>query len=211
MRQQIAQHQIPRRASAKKQYPVEEEVPDSYYPQRMSSSAIRYTTTQGHQVIQQGNKRIVIHDEPKRKVHWSLIFGIGMVAMLTLWILGSMLLTLWNVTQDDWHYGRPRTFQIDQRVGHNDDGMPSHFLVINLNRRIEIIEFPGGDATHAKVYVAMTLIGDGEDLAVATLSFKDVNGDGKPDMIVTVGDTHYVFINENSQFRPLKPGEQISL
>src|SRR5439155_24576065 len=33
----------------------------SYYPVRSSSSAIRYTTTQGEEVIQQGNKRIVIH------------------------------------------------------------------------------------------------------------------------------------------------------
>lgn len=209
MRQQIAQHTIPRRASARTQ--EGEEIPDDYYPQRLPSSAIRYTTTEGHRVIQQGNKRIVIHDEPpKRNVHWSLIFGIGMIAMLMLWLLGTMLLTWWNVTQDDWHYGRPRTFQIDQRVGHNDAGTPSHFLAINMNRRIEVIEFPGGDATHAKVYVAMTLVGDGEDLAVATLSFKDVNGDGKPDMLVTVGDTHAVFINDSDQFRPLKLGEQIS-
>jgi hypothetical protein len=209
MRQQIAQHTVPRRASAITQ----EEIPDDYYPQRMPSSAIRYTTTEGHRVIQQGNRRIVIHDEPppKRKVHWSLIFGIGMVAMLSLWVLGSMLLTWWKVTQDDWHYGRPRTFQVDQRVGHNDEGTPSHFLAMNLNRRIEIIEFPGGDATHAKVYFAMTLVGNGEDLAVATLSFKDLNGDGKLDMIVSVGDTHYAFINDSGQFRPLKPGEQISL
>jgi hypothetical protein len=208
MRQQIAQHTVPRRASA---YAVEED--DSYYPQRMPSSTRRYTTTEGHQVIEQGNKRIVIHEEPppKRNVHWSFIFGIGMAAMLLLWLLGTMLLAWWNVTQDDWHYGRPRTFQMDERVGHNDAGMPSHFLAINLNRRVEVIEFPGGDATHAKIYVAMTIVGDGEDLAVATLSFKDVNGDGKPDMIVTVGDTHAVFINDSGQFRPLKPGEQVSL
>ena len=77
------------------------------------------------------------------------------------------------------------------------------------DRHVEVIEFPGGDAAHAKVYFAMTLFGDGEDLAVVTLSFKDVNGDGTPDMIVTVGDTHYVFINDSGQFRSLKPGEQI--
>src|SRR5437588_13088115 len=110
MRQQIAQHTIPRRASATTHDPVEED--DSYYPQRMPTSARRYRTTEGHQVIEQGNQRIVIHDEPlpKRNVHWSLIFGIGMVAMLALWLLGSMVLTWWNVTLDDCHYGRPGTF-----------------------------------------------------------------------------------------------------
>jgi hypothetical protein len=129
---------IPARASRTQQYPMQvddfDEVPDDYYPQRRPSSAIRYTTTEGHRVIQRGNKRIVIHDQPpKRKVHWSLIFGIGMVAMLSLWLLGSMALNFWNVTQDDWHYGRPRTFQVDARVGHNDNATPSHFIAINLN------------------------------------------------------------------------------
>jgi hypothetical protein len=207
---------IPARASRTQQYPIQtddiDEVPDDYYPQRRPSSAIRYTTTEGHRVIERGNKRIIIHDEPPptRKVHWSLIFGIGMAAMLTLWLLGSMALNFWNVTQDDWHYGRPRTFQIDQRVGHSDDTTPSHFIAVNLNRHIEVIEFPGGDASHAKVYFAMTLVGDGQDLAVVNLAFKDVNGDGKPDMIVTVNDTHAVFINDSGQFRSLKQGEQIS-
>jgi hypothetical protein len=56
----------------------------------------------------------------------------------------------------------------------------------------------------------LPLYGDGEDLAVVTLSFKDVNGDGKPDMIITVANTHIAYINENGQFRPLKPGEQVS-
>ncbi len=43
----------------------------------------------------------------RRRVHWSLVFGIGMVAMLGLWVLGNMLISWWNTTQDDWHYGRP--------------------------------------------------------------------------------------------------------
>lgn len=66
---------IPARASRTREYSVQtddiDDVPDDYYPQRLPSSAIRYTTTEGHRVIQRGNKRIVIHDEPppRRKVH----------------------------------------------------------------------------------------------------------------------------------------------
>jgi hypothetical protein len=63
-----------------------------------------------------------------------------MMVMFVLWVLGNMLINWWNITQDDIHYGRPRTFQIDQRVGHNDEQTPSHFIAINLNRRIEIID-----------------------------------------------------------------------
>jgi hypothetical protein len=134
-----------------------------------------------------------------------------MITMLALWTLGTILVQWWNVTQDDWHYGRPRTFQIDARVGHNDNGPPSHFIAMNLNRHIIVIEFPGGDPTKAKVYIGPTLLGDGQDLTPVTLSFKDVNGDGKPDMLVHIQDQTFVYINDGTQFRPLKPGERITL
>ena len=133
-----------------------------------------------------------------------------MIVMLGLWIAGNMLINWWQTTQDDWHYGRPRTFQIDAVVQHNHDSSssPSHFIAINFTRRIEIIEFPAGDTSKAKIYNVAPLFGDGEDLAVVTLSFKDVNGDGKPDMVIKVANTHIAYINDNEQFRPLKPGEQ---
>jgi hypothetical protein len=56
-----------------------------------------------------------------------------------------------------------------------------------------------------------TLVGSGQDLAVVTLSFKDVNGDGKLDMIVNIQDSHFVFINDNGQFRAARPGENLQL
>src|SRR6266566_5160487 len=54
------------------------------YPEeqtRMPTSARRYVDTRGNQVIQQGNRRFVIHDEPppRRRVHWVAILGVGMV------------------------------------------------------------------------------------------------------------------------------------
>ena len=135
-----------------------------------------------------------------------------MIVMLALWVLGNLAVNWWNVTQDDWHYGRPRTFQIDAVVGHNDSpANPSHFIALNLNRHILIIEFPGGDATKAKDYLGPTLFGDGQNLTPVTLSFKDVNGDGKPDMLIHIQDQTIVFLNDGSQFRPLKPGEHLSL
>ena len=74
--------------------------------------------------------------------------------MLVLWT-GLMGMTNWfNTTMDDIHYGRPRTFQIDQFVGHNESsGIPSHFLAINLRGHLEIMEFPGGDASHARIFL----------------------------------------------------------
>ncbi len=144
-------------------------------------------------------------------VHWMLLVGIGMIAMLAMWVVGSLAVNWWNTTRDDWQYGRPRTIQIDAQVGHNNTGTPSHFIALNLNRHVIIIELPGGDPTRAKDYIGPTLLGDGQDLTPVTLSFKDVNGDGKPDMLVHIQDQTLVFINDGGQFRPQKPGEHITL
>ena len=144
-------------------------------------------------------------------LHWMFLVGVGMIAMLALWVIGNLAVNWWSVTQDDWHYGRPRTFQIDARVGHNDAVTPSHFIAMNLNHHIIIIELPGGDPTKAKDYLGPTLLGDGQDLTPVTLSFKDVNRDGKLDMLVHIQDQTFVFINDGTQFRPPKPGEHITL
>ena len=207
-------------------YQEDTEENDDEWPPKMPRSAIRYTTTTNRTpVIRSGNRRYILHEglpppqttplprqeetaRPRRRVHWSLILGTGMMLMFVLWILGNMLINWWNVTQDDIHYGRPRTFQTDAVVGHNDSvRAPSHFIAVNFNLHIQIIEFPGGDTTHARIYQGPTLYGDGQNLAVVTLTFKDVNRDGKPDMIINVANTHIVYLNDSGQFRPLKPGE----
>jgi len=144
-------------------------------------------------------------------IHWMLLVGVGMLAMGALWVVGNVLVTLGSTQMDDWHYGRPRTFQIDARVGHDDDVTSSHFIAMNLNRHVIIIELPGGDATKAKIYNGPTLFGDGQDLTPVTLTFKDVNGDGKLDMEIHIQDQTLVMINENGSFRPLKPGEKVHL
>src|SRR5579863_666591 len=106
------------------------------------------------------------------RFHWLFYVGLAMIVTVVLWFLLSSFLSWWQVTQDDWHYGRPRTFQTDAVVGHNDSATPSHFVAMNFNRHIEIIEFPGGDASKAKIYIGPVLIGQGQDLAVVTLTFK---------------------------------------
>src|SRR6266478_626474 len=108
-----------------------------------------------------------------------------MLATLALIAVLIIVTTWFATTLDDLRYGRPRTFQIVAYVGHNEaPGMPSHFLAVNLHGRIEIIELPGGDASHARIYLGPQLYGPSADLVPVTLSFQDVNGDHLPDMIV---------------------------
>ncbi len=148
--------------------------------------------------------------KPRRRIHWLSIFGVGMLAMLALWTGFSMLGSWWQIHQDDATYGRPRTFQTDAVVGHGDSASnPSHFIAINLNRHVVIIELPGGDSAKAKIYSVTTLFGDGQDLTPVTLSFKDVNGDGLLDMEIHIKDQTIALINDNGGFRPPRQGEQI--
>ena len=146
------------------------------------------------------------------RLRWLIFAALAATIMILGWMAVSAIANWWQVTQDDWHYGRPRTYQVDVVVGHSDSAAhPSHFIAINLNRHVEIIEIPGGDATKAKIYAGPILIGQGQDLTPVTLTFKDVNGDGKLDMIVNVGDSHFVYINENGAFRPARPDENIQM
>lgn len=140
---------------------------------------------------------------PRRRFHWLFFVGLAMFTMLIGWVLFTTVANWWQITQDDWHYGRPRTYQVDQVVGHNDSpSSPSHFIAINLRGQVEVIEFPGGDATKAKIYLGPHLIGSGQDLAPVTLTFQDVNGDGKIDMIINVQGSHFIFLNTGTEFRP---------
>lgn len=147
-------------------------------------------------------------DHSKREFHWLFYLGLVLLTMTLAWWALTAASNWWQVTANDWQYGRPRTYQTDAVVGHDDSAQnPSHFIALNLNGHIQVIEFPGGDPTKAKIYIGPVLKGAGQDLTPVTLEFKDVNSDGKPDMIVKVQDSRFVFINDNGTFRTLRPGE----
>ncbi len=171
------------------------------------------------EALSQDEQQVPILEEEEEPIrrrrprgHRLFYLGLGMLGMLLLWYLSLTLISWWRVYQDDLRYGRPRTFQTDAVVGHSDSAdHPSHFLALNLNRQVEIIEFPGGDATKAKMYLGPPLVGPGEALTPVTLTFRDVNGDGKPDMLVNIQGSEVVFINEGGQFRPLEPSDHVHL
>ncbi len=153
--------------------------------------------------------KIAIGKWQLQQIHPLLYLGIGMLATV---VMLAVVITLTNWvtnTLNDIHYGRPRTFQVDAFVGHNEStGIPSHFIALNLHGRIEIIELPGGDVAHARIYLGPQLYGADADLVPVTLTFIDVNGDHRPDMVVHFQDTQIVFINDQGGFRPLRPEER---
>lgn len=102
-------------------------------------------------------------------------------------------------------------------VGHDDNAQkPSYFIAMNLNRQAVVVEFMGGDPSKIITYVAPIYIpGNGADRNPVTLEFRDVTGDGKPDMIVHVHllsqDQIFVFVNDSTKFRPSNANDKISL
>ncbi len=162
---------------------------------RTPRSAIRYQPANQQQA------------QPRKRVHWMVWAGVAMFIMLFGWISLTALGNWWTTILDDWHYGRPRTFQIDQNVGHFN--YPSHFVALNLNGKIEVIETQPQNpnqqqSTH--MYIAATLATD-QNLQAVTLHFEDLNGDGKLDMLVFVGNTLQVpLYNNGTSFQSQPPG-----
>ena len=189
------------------------------YHQRIPARSSRTTDTQEqHRVIVQDSPTThttALHAQPvqtRPRLHWLVYVGVIVLAAVGLYVGSSLFLKWWHVHQDDVTYGRPRTYQCDASVGHTDSiAHPSHFIALNLNKQVEIIEFPGGDATRMRVYIGPTLDGDGQELTPVTLTFRDVNDDGKPDMILHIGDSQIIYINDNGQFRPTKASDHITL
>lgn len=139
----------------------------------------------------------------------------GIAALLALYVVLSAVFGFLQVKMDDIQYGRPRTTHLDAYVGHagEQDGQPSHFLALNLDRRIVLIELPGGDTKDASTITGPYLFGDGEDLTPVKLSAEDVNGDGAADLLVNVKNEQLVYINDKDKntFHLMTPEERAKL
>ena len=135
----------------------------------------------------------------KRQRHPLVYVGIGMLALTLGWTAVSGVSHWWQEQQDRWNYGYPRTFQMDADVRH---GGVSHFTVENLHGHILITEVQVAHPKNAELYVGPTVTGTDADLQPATFVVRDVNGDGYPDLILSIGGSHYVLLNDHHCFRP---------
>jgi hypothetical protein len=201
LRRSAGQSQLTARQQARYQADTKE---DYFDEPGMPASAVRWRDTRGNQVIQRGNKRIVIHNEPPpgKGSHWLLYLGLGMILMLLLWAGLNWLGNWWTMRQLDATYGFPRIYQMDAVVGHNNDSSanPSHFIFLNLNGRVEIIEISAGDASKAKIYTGPTIFSDNGALVPVTGEFRNV--DGREEMIVHIQNQEIIYISDGKQFAP---------
>jgi hypothetical protein len=140
----------------------------------------------------------------KLKVHWLVYAGVCLLLIVVCHYLFNDLGAWWQDHQDYSNYGMPRMYQTDAVVGHNDSSSnPSHFEAENIRGHIIVIELPGDDASKSRVYSITTEMNGNASVPV-TINFQDVNGDGKLDMVVVVGDpgstTTFTLYNDGTQF-----------
>ena len=166
------------------------------------ASRTRLDVVSGPPPRRQSSRQSVTEALPRRwRLHPLLIVGLALIIAILGWVVFTSVATWVTNTENHWQYGYPRTAQYDVVVGHQDSAAhPSHFIALNDNGQVEVIEFPGGDTSHARIYTGVAIVGQNANLVPVTLAFRDVNGDGKLDMIVIAGNARYVFLNEGGQF-----------
>ncbi|MDP9309878.1 MAG: hypothetical protein M3R24_03105 [Chloroflexota bacterium] len=127
-------------------------------------------------------------------------------------ILLNLALGRGQLWLDDLRYGRPRTMQLSEYVGHNErPGQPSHFVAMNLNRRVVVIELPGGDSSKAQTLQGPYLFGANEHLTPVLLRVQDVNNDKKGDLVIAVKNEEIIYVNTGDTFRLITDDERQQL
>jgi len=124
----------------------------------------------------------------KWRLPWYFYASMTIAGILVLYIVLNIGGSWIQHTRDDWTYGNPRTYQTDSNVGHGSPQAPmSHFIAENLTGQVLVIEIPGGEPGKAHIYQITTLAHGSNDTPV-TVSFKDLNADGKLDLLVAIGE-----------------------
>jgi hypothetical protein len=144
---------------------------------------------------------------------YTAIYAVTLIlAAIAIYVVISLFIGKAHVLIDDLRYGRPRTTQLDAFVGHEEaSGQATHLMAINLNRQATVIELPGGDPAKARTITGPYLFGADEDLTPLLLSLRDMDGDGKLDLLLDVRHEQIVYLNRDGEFRMPTPAEQSTL
>jgi len=165
------------------------------------TSARRYNLTP----CRHGREERRTEELPRQGKHPMSYIGICLVILVTFLTAYTLIPPAFQKWQDNRTYGYPRTYQTDANVGH---GGMEHFIALNNHSTIEVLEIPSDPSTtiQPRLYIIVRLTNQGADLVPATVSFPDINGDGKPDLQVTVLDganpSIWILFNNGTTFVP---------
>jgi len=131
------------------------------------------------------------------------------LAAMALYLVISAAMVWGQTRLDDLRYGRPRTTHLSGTVGHHDShGTPTHFVALNLQRQIVVLELPGGQADQVRSFPGPYLFGAGEELTPVGLELRDMDRDTFPDLLINVRNETIIYLNKDGTFRLPTPEEQ---
>lgn len=171
------------------------------------SQELRGTSTRSHNA---STRPLVT--APPVSLHTFVYVVTLILALLAVYAIMGHVVSWSRDRIDDMRYGTPRTFHADEVVGHEDGaGTPTHFVAMNLNRQVVVLEIPGGNTANVRTITGPYLVGAGEDKTPVLLSFEDVNKDGTRDMIVNVKNEAIIYLNRDGQFQQMSAEERMQL
>lgn len=134
----------------------------------------------------------------------------ALLAILAIYVLMSAVVEWAQVGIDDLRYGRPRAMHLEGFVGHSGETatQPTHFIALNLDRQVMVVEIPGGDPAQVRSFAGPYLFGANEDLTPVLLSLHDVDGDGYNDLLIDVRNERVIYLNRDGSFRLPNAEEQ---
>jgi hypothetical protein len=227
MREQRADHfLIPRRASRIRREIRTDEIPGMSSPYRTGHSIGIHredvsSLTQERRITLPRPQTDDLYDDPprthtsvvryrpqpvlrrQRGFHWLFYGGVALMGITLTMMVTLIVPPFFQRWNDERVYGFPRTYQVDENVGHGTPKNPlSHFIFLNNKGEIEVIEISGDpDDLHPHLYVVTRVTGDMAASYPVTASFVDVNGDGKVDIEITVNNTLFLLYNDGTEFK----------
>ncbi len=138
-----------------------------------------------------------------------LYAAILILAAFAIYLLVGVAVDWARVKIDDLRYGDPRTTHLSGFVNHGEEqGQPTHFVAINLDRQVVVLELPGGDASQVRHLPGPYLFGEHEDLTPISLVLHDMDNDGYNDLLIEVHNEQVLYLNKDGAFRLPTPEEQ---
>lgn len=149
--------------------------------------------------------------QPPKALRWPPLESAALLVLVAVALtLVGYRAVLWSTTRlDDARYGRPRLTRVSAAVGHDDaPERPTLLLALNLNRRVAVLEIPGGDVSKTKTLTGPYLFGADEDTTPVLLRLVEANHDGRPDFVLSIKQEEVLYINEPAAFRLANDGER---
>ncbi len=131
-----------------------------------------------------------------------MITALTVGGALAIYLLIAQIVARGSLFLDDLRFGRPRSAHVVGFVGHHEErGMPTRIVAMNLDRRIVIWELPGGDPARVRYIEGPYLVGADEHLTPVQLLLADVDGDRALDLLVDIRRERIVYLNRDGAFR----------